>query len=175
MKVSAIIIAALMVLPAATVSADAINDSQIASIVVIANQVDVDAGTLAAAKSRNAEVKEFAKLMIADHKSVLRAATDLVTKLKVVPQDNPTAQSLKTGGEENLAALQILRGRSFDHAYVEREVAYHQQVIDALDTVLIPGASNADLKALLVKVRPAFVAHLEHAKHLLSTMSKAHR
>lgn len=173
MKVSAIVIAAFMVLPAATVSADAINDSQIASIVVIANQVDVDAGVLAAAKSRNAEVKKFAKLMIADHKSVLRAATDLVTKLKVVPQDNPTAQSLKAGGEKNLAALRLLKGRSFDHAYVEHEVAYHQQVIDALDTVLIPGASNADLKALLIKVRPAFVAHLEHATHLLSSLPKA--
>ena len=38
-------------------------------------------------------------------------------------------------------------------------------MIDALDKVLIPGASNKELKALLVKVRPAFVAHLEHAKH----------
>jgi putative membrane protein len=45
-------------------------------------------------------------------------------------------------------------------------VAYHQQVIDALDKTLIPGATNEELKALLVKVRPAFVAHLEHAKRL---------
>jgi putative membrane protein len=28
------------------------------------------------------------------------------------------------------------------------------------------------LKALLVKVRPAFVAHLEHAKHIQSTLDK---
>jgi putative membrane protein len=39
-------------------------------------------------------------------------------------------------------------------------------VIDALDKTLIPSAANAELKALLVKVRPAFVAHLEHARHL---------
>ena len=31
--------------------------------------------------------------------------------------------------------------------------------------------TNAELKALLVKVRPAFVAHLEHAKRLQTTAS----
>jgi putative membrane protein len=45
-------------------------------------------------------------------------------------------------------------------------VTYHETVLGALDKTLIPNASNAELKALLVKVRPAFVAHLEHAKHI---------
>ena len=39
-------------------------------------------------------------------------------------------------------------------------------MLDALDITVIRGAANAELKALLVKVRPAFVAHLEHARHL---------
>ena len=62
--------------------------------------------------------------------------------------------------------LKTLSGTAFDKAYVDQEVAYHQQVLDALDKILIPNATNGELKALLVKVRPAFVAHLEHAKHL---------
>jgi putative membrane protein len=41
-----------------------------------------------------------------------------------------------------------------------------------VDKTLIPGAKNEELKALLVKTRPAFVAHLEHAKHIQSTLSK---
>ena len=37
---------------------------------------------------------------------------------------------------------------------------------------LRPGSAQAqELKALLVKVRPAFVAHLEHAKHIQATFS----
>ena len=47
-----------------------------------------------------------------------------------------------------------------------------QSVIDALDKTLIPGATNDELKALLIKVRPAFVAHLEHAKYLQSSTGK---
>jgi putative membrane protein len=93
-----------------------------------------------------------------------------VTKLKVTPEDNPTSQSLKSGGESNLAHLKTLKGAAFDKAYIDHEVTYHQQVLDAVDKTLIPNAKNEELKALLVKVRPAFVAHLEHAKMLQSSM-----
>jgi putative membrane protein len=63
-------------------------------------------------------------------------------------------------------------GAALDMASVELVVVYHQLVIDALDNPLIPSASNAELKDLLVKVRPAFIAHLEHAKHLQATLGK---
>jgi putative membrane protein len=97
---------------------------------------------------------------------VNKSAKDLVKKLGVKPEDNPTAESLKKGGQENVAHLKTLKGDAFDKAYIEHEVAYHQQVLDAMDKTLIPSAQNAELKALLVKVRPAFVAHLEHAKKI---------
>jgi putative membrane protein len=148
------------------------NDAQIAAIVVTANQVDIDAGRLAASKSGNKEVKEFAQRMVTDHEGVNKAATELVTRLKVKPEANGTSNNLKQGGENTLKRLKALKGAEFDRAYVSNEVKYHQTVLDALDKTLIPGANNAELKALLVKVRPAFVAHLEHAKHLQSSLGK---
>jgi putative membrane protein len=151
-------------------SAQGVIDAQIASIVVTANQVDIDAGKLAAERSTNPDVKSFGSLMVKDHTGVNKSATDLVTKLKVGPQDNPTSQSLKSGGDSNLAHLKTLKGAEFDRAYVDHEVAYHQQVIDAMDKTLIPDAKNPELKALLVKVRPAFVAHLEHAKMVQASL-----
>ena len=173
MKVSAIVVAGLMSFPFSNASAQSVNDAQIASIVVTANQVDIDAGKLAKSRSTKKEVKAFAELMITDHAGVNKSAKDLVTKLKVTPQDNPTSQSLKSDGDKNVAHLKMLKGAAFDKAYVDHEVAYHQQVIDALDNTLIPGATNDELKALLIKVRPAFVAHLEHAKHLQSSTGQA--
>ena len=169
MKVSAIVVAGLLSFPFSNASAQSVNDAQIASIVVTANQVDIDAGKLAKSRSTNNEVKAFAELMVTDHTGVNKSAKDLVTKLKVTPEDNPSSQSLRAGGDKNLAHLKTLKGAAFDKAYVDHEVAYHQQVIDALDKTLIPGATNDELKALLIKVRPAFVAHLEHAKHLQSS------
>jgi putative membrane protein len=148
------------------------SDPQIAAIVVTANQVDIDAGKLAVSKAKSKEVRDFAQLMITDHSGVNKSAAELVQKLHVTPEANPTSQSLQKGGDDNLAALKKLSGAAFDRGYVDHEVAYHQAVLDAVDGTLIPNAQNAELKALLVKVRPAFVAHLEHAKSLQSTLSK---
>jgi putative membrane protein len=110
--------------------------------------------------------------MITDHTGVNKSATDLVNKLNVTPQDNPTSQSLQARGEQNVAKLESLGGAAFDKAYIDHEVTYHQQVIDALNKTLIPSASNKKLKALLIKVRPAFVAHLKHAKRLQASLAK---
>lgn len=148
-------------------------DPQIASIVVTANQVDIDAGRLAESMSRSKAVKAFARLMITDHSGVNKAAVDLVHKLNVTPEDNATSQSLEHGGEENLANLKKLHGAAFDKAYIDHEVTYHEDVLDALDKTLIPNAQNPELKALLVKVRPTFVAHLDHAKHLQASQGKS--
>ena len=171
MQCSIILTAAVLLLPLSASGPD-ISDAQIAAIVVTANQVDIDAGKLAVTRSRNDRVKAFAQLMITDHTSVNKAATDLVTRLKVTPQHNPTSDALQAGGAKNLAHLRTLKGAAFDQAYINHEYAYHQQVIDALDKTLIPGATNAELKALLIKVRPAFVAHRDHAKGLQSSTSE---
>ena len=170
MRMSAIALAGSLAF-AATASAQGINDAQIASIVVTANQVDIDAGKLAAKMASTADVKAFGELMATDHTGVNKAAVDLATRLKVTPEDNPTSRSLKDGGQKNVTKLKALKGTAFDKAYIDNEVAYHQAVLDAVDKTLIPGAKNEELKALLVKVRPAFVAHLEHAKKLQATLA----
>jgi putative membrane protein len=147
-------------------------DAQIAHIVVTANQVDINAGKLAQSKGSNKEVKAFGKMMVTDHTGVNKQATALVKKLKVKPEDNPTSKSLMSGGEDNLKKLKGLKGKDFDKAYIDNEVAYHQAVLDAIDKTLVPNAKNAELKALIVKVQPAFVAHLEHAKMIQTSLNK---
>ena len=172
MKLIPLVLVAALCLTAASVRAQTVTDAQIASIVVTANQVDIDAGKLAESKASKAEVKKFAQQMVTDHTGVNKQATELVTKLNVTPQDNPTSQSLKAGGEKNVTHLKMLSGAAFDKAYIDQEVTYHEMVLTAVDKTLIPSAQNADLKALLVKVRPAFVAHLEHAKQVQETLGK---
>ena len=147
-------------------------DAQIAHIVVTANQVDIDAGKLAESKSTNKDVQAFGKQMVADHTGVNQQAVALATRLKVTPADNATSQALKAGGADNVKKLQGLKGSEFDKAYVDHEVAYHAQVLDAIDKTLVPSARNEELIALIVKVRPAFVAHLEHAKMIQASLRK---
>ncbi len=149
-----------------------VSDPQIAAIAVAANQVDIDAGKLAKMKSKNAKVKRFANDMIRDHGSANKQAVKLVTKLGVTPEENDTSRSLTDGGKENIANLKKLKGKEFDKAYMEHEVAYHQQVLDALDKTLIPSAQNAELKSLLESVRGVVAQHLDHANQLSQSLSQ---
>ena len=148
------------------------SDPQIAGIVVAANQIDVDAGKLAKSRSQNKEVKDFAQQMITDHTAVNKQAGALAKKLGVTPEDSDTSKSLKQGAADNIASLKQQKGAQFDKAYVDHEVVYHQQVLDAIDKLLIPSAQNAELKGLITKVRPAIAAHLEHAKNLQASLGK---
>jgi putative membrane protein len=165
MKTALLSIGALLAAAAPAV-AQGPTDPQIAAIVVAANQVDIDAGRMAVARTKDAGVKAFAQQMITDHSAVNAAATKLVTKLHVTPEPNATSKQLTDGGVANRKNLEPLRGAAFDKGYIDNEVAYHQAVLDAIDKTLIPNAKNAELKALLEQTRPAIAAHLEHAKQL---------
>jgi putative membrane protein len=151
-------------------SAAAVTDPQIAAIVVAANSVDIEAGKLAQSKTKNRKVREFADSMVRDHTAVNKAAVDLVTRLGVTPEENDTSRGLTTSGEQTRARLSGLSGKEFDREYIDNEVAYHKLVINAVDSTLIPGAQNAELKATLIKVRPSFVAHLHHAEQLQASL-----
>ena len=160
--------------PAAEASkAPAITDPQIAHIVVTANSIDSAMGELAKTKARSAAVKSFAQTMVTDHGAVNRQAVALAQRLKVTPEANDVSRQLQQGADEARTGLESKSGAAFDRAYMEREVQYHQAVLDALDKTLIPGSQNPELKALLQGARPAFAAHLERAKQVKGTLGTA--
>ena len=151
-------------------AAPAFTDPQIAHIAVTANAIDSAMGELAKTRARSSAVKDFAQTMVTDHGAVNRQAVKLAGKLNVTPETNDVSRQLQQGADETRAGLEGKSGTAFDRSYMQREVEYHQAVLDALDQTLIPGAQNAELKTLLQGVRPAIAAHLERAKQLQSTL-----
>ena len=150
-----------------------LNDAQIAHIAVTANAIDVEIAELVGSRTSTESVQQFASTMIQDHTGVNEQAAALAAKLGVTPEDNPVSQQLRSDADSVATALRGLRGSAFDQAYMEREVGYHAAVLSALDDALIPGTTNAELRQLLVAVRPAIVAHLEHARELHASLTAA--
>ena len=103
-------------------------DPQIAHIAYTAGVIDVAAAKQALARSKNKEVRAFAKDMVRDHEAVNKQALDLVKKLKVSPEDNDTSRSLTRQASEKKVELSKLSGAAFDRAYVANEIAYHKTV-----------------------------------------------
>jgi putative membrane protein len=165
-----VLTAALPSLGLAQTSPD-LTDPEVAHVAVTANIIDIEAGKVAQTHAKSAEVKKFADMMVRDHTGVNEKAAALAKKLNVTPKDNAVSQSLVKGAEESKAKIEALKGADFDRAYIEREIAYHQAVLDALNKTLIPTTENAELKGLLTQVLPAFEAHLAYAKKIGSTLA----
>lgn len=145
-------------------------DPQIAHIAYTAGELDIAAAKQALAKTKNKDVKAFAENMVRDHAAVNKQALDLVKKLKVTPEDNATSKALTKAAADERARLAKLSGAAFDKAYVANEVAYHKTVNDALETLLIPSASNAELKSLLQTGLKIFQGHEQHAEHVAAEL-----
>lgn len=147
-----------------------LTDPEIASVAVVANQIDVDYGKIALKKATNPEAKKFAQTMIDDHNSIIDQAVALATKLGVTPKDNAVTQSLLDGAKKMKKTLNSKKGKAFDKAYIDNEVSYHEAVISTIKNVLIPQTQNSELKDLLQSVMPLLEHHLEMAKTAQSAL-----
>lgn len=147
-----------------------LTDPQIAHIAYTAGVIDINAARQALKKSTNKEVKQFAQDMVRDHEAVNKQALALVKKLNVTPEDNDTSRTLSKQANDKLAELSKLKGAAFNKAYIENEVAYHKAVDNALETQLIPSASNPELKNLLQTALKIFEGHEQHAEHVAADL-----
>lgn len=146
------------------------NDAQIAHIAYTAGVIDINAAKQAEKKGSSKAVRDFAKDMARDHAAVNKQALALVKKLHVTPQDNDTSKALSKQATAKLAELSKLSGKAFDKAYIDNEVAYHKAVDSALETQLIPAASNPELKKLLETGLKIFQGHEQHAEHVAASL-----
>jgi putative membrane protein len=149
-----------------------LDDGQIADIITVAHSVDIEAGKLAQFKSSNAEVLFFAQRMVTDHGVALESQSDLIKRLKITPVENSVSHRLRSTAEKNIARLTPMRGLQFEKEYIDHEILFHTQMLETIDSVLIPNARNEQLKNSLVKVRPAFFSHLQHAVRMQGFLKK---
>lgn len=152
--------------------APAVDEPTVIAIFDAANQADIETGGLAVRKGSTKAVRDFGAMLERDHKGVQQQGRDLAQKLNVTPTP-PADTSMMTAHYAAMASLQGKSGADFDRAFLENEVAYHQGVIDAVNNTLMPAIRNQELKELVTKVAPAFVAHKEAAQALLDKMPKA--
>jgi putative membrane protein len=149
----------------AQAAAPALDDATIVAIFDNANTADIETGKLAAERGHSKEVRQFGAMLARDHAMVRQQGRDLAKKLGVTPTP-PTEDKTAQEQAAVIRRLSALRGAEFDRAFLEREVQFHSDVIAAVQATLLPAIKNEELKALVVKVAPAFQAHLRMAQSL---------
>jgi len=149
----------------APASAPALSDANIVAILDQANAADSARGRLAETKGTSADVKNFGKLMVAEHHMLRQQGQQLAKKLNVTPQA-PAGDQSEAQAKTELDSLKAMpKGKAWDKAYIDYEVTAHQQVLDAANKAH-DAAQNQELKDLIAKAGPVIQKHLDRAKQI---------
>lgn len=148
-------------------AAPKLDDATIVAIFDAANTADIETGQLAAERGASKEVRDFGAMLVHDHTAVRQRGRDLAGRLGVTPTP-PAGDASAAAHTQAMTQLRSKQGVEFDKAFLEHEVAFHQGVIDAVQSTLLPAIQNAEVKQLVVEVAPAFEAHRLAAANLRS-------
>lgn len=146
-----------------------LDDPTIVAILDGTNAADIETGQLAMERGSTKEVRDFGAMLARDHRTVQQQGRDLVQRLGVTPTP-PKDDASARAHAEAMAMLRAKSGLDFDKAFLDHEVKFHQDVIDAMNGTLLPAIQNPDLRDLVVKVAPAFDAHRIAAANLRKTL-----
>lgn len=159
-KLKIALLSTLITLSAPAYSAEKLDDSTIMAIFDQANTVDIWIGRIGLEKGFSPEIRQLAQMVVTDHQVVQQMGRVLAKEqgLNMTPPANDkSAQDLA----DTVELLQTKTGSEFDQAYLKREIAFHQGVIEAINTTLLPSIKNPKFKALVEKVLPGFKHHLQ--------------
>lgn len=146
-----------------------LDDPTIVAIFDAANTYDMETGSLAVSKGHSKVVRDFGAMLVRDHRNVRAQGRQLAKSLHVTPTP-PKDFALAKAHVSAMRSLRAKKGKAFDRAFLQHEVDFHNAVIDAVTNTLLPAIQNAQVKDLVTKVAPAFVAHRDRAQTLLSEL-----
>ena len=125
---------------------------------------EVELGKIAQTKAANAEVKNFAKMMVEEHTKANNELKSLAAKRSI----NLPA-TMNSGNQSTLTELQNLVGEEFDREYVAAMVDNHEADVQLFESQAADD-SDPDAKAFAAKTLPTLKKHLDMIKAIQAKM-----
>jgi putative membrane protein len=124
------------------------------------DETEISLAKLAFKQSTNAQIKQFAQMMITDH-------TKSTSLLKPIAAQDGVAlpTSMGTANEAKYKALEKKSGEAFDKGYVDTMVSAHQSLLQEVQAEA-GKAQDPKLKQFIATVEPVVSHHLQMAKQL---------
>ncbi|MCR5879689.1 DUF4142 domain-containing protein [Phenylobacterium sp. J367] len=126
----------------------------------ISDMYEIEAGKIAQQKGQSAGVKDFGKMMAADHTAMSNEMKPLVAAAGQTPPAG--LDERRKGLIDNLNAA---GAADFDKVYLSQQEAAHNEALTLMKGYADNG-EDAGLKAGAAKAVPKIQAHLDHVKRL---------
>jgi putative membrane protein len=150
-------------------SANTLGPHDTAAFVSNASQSDIyeiEAAKTAQARTKNPDIKAFAKMMVTDHTATSKALAPLAQAAGQTPADK--LDQRRQGFIDN---LKTASDADFDKVYVDQQVAAHKEALDLM-TGYAKDGSDAGLKDAAAKTAPKVQAHLDKITGIQTAMKK---
>src|SRR5215471_506609 len=141
-------------------------DEQILQALHTANSGEIEQAKLAQRKSKNAQVKHFASMMVKEQTAADRKGKEVAKTMHVSPSVSSISSSLESDARQQTSSMSSRTGADFDRAYMDAQVKEHQSLLDLIDNQLLPNAKAAEVKAHLQTVRSTVQSHLKEAQDI---------
>lgn len=138
-----------------TAPAAMVDSQQFADMAASSNMFEIESSRVALEKSANAEVTAFAQHMIDDHGQAGEEMEAAAMEDGITP-----APGLQPAHQAKLDELTGMDGESFDTAYIDAQVAAHDEAIGLFESFSTTGEDSA-LKAFATKTLPTLESHRE--------------
>lgn len=149
-----------------------LGDAKILRVAHEANSAEIAQAEIAEKRARDPRVRDYAKMMIRMHKDADRRGDRVAAAQKIQPAPSATSTKLHADAQTTLTNISVQQGAALDNAYVNAQVEEHSAVLKIIDERLLPGATDARVKALVQEIRPVVASHLEQALTLQSALKE---
>ncbi len=102
-----------------------LTDGEIVAVTSTANTGEIEMGQLASKTATSPDVKNYAAMMVTQHRDMEVKGKNLATKAKITPAENEASSTLKTDAQSTLSTLKGQKGKEFDKSYIDAQVKAH--------------------------------------------------
>jgi putative membrane protein len=154
-----------------SVSEVRLDDAQIASVLLTANQGEVEQNNVAVTKAERRAVHDLAQDFVDMHTAATTRENALFTALDITPSDNPVSAQLRDKSASAVSKLKAASASEFDAVFLQSQVDAHQSVLDLVDDNLLKNVSDAGLRAEITALRLTVEMHLVRTRALLAALN----
>jgi len=148
-----------------------LTDRQIAMASDAFHSAAIDQAKLVYPKTKDAAVKKFAQILLAEHTRAKQVETDLFVELRMSPMESPLSTEIGVESGKVLMNLRDASPNDLDDTFVAAQISSHQRFLDALDRELLPNVGEPRLRNVLEAYRPRLELHLEMARGLKQALA----
>ncbi|KGE01572.1 DUF4142 domain-containing protein [Rhizobium sp. YS-1r] len=142
-------------------------DRLFAQLITAGGLAEVELGNLASGKAKADAVKQFAEMMVRDHKDANSKLKDLADATKI-----PLPTGLDPDHQVVRDHLDKLNDEAFDVAYIKAQIVDHQKTAQLLAWEISLG-EDGEMQRLAASMLPTVLDHLRRAQEINSILTGA--